>query len=156
MNHSSPNIEGQYHTMVVIWASLIMSQLMFVVLVYFTRPDLFRFEFNQPFLGGGRGDTGSTAALIIGFAAVAVTAVVLSFAFKRRLFERAVAEQNPAQVQTGLVIAMAFCEASSLIGLALAFAFDYQYFFLWIALGMVGMLLHFPRRDSLDAATYRK
>jgi hypothetical protein len=59
-------------------------------------------------------------------------------------------------VQTGLIIAVALCEASSLFGLTLAFAFDYQYFFLWIILGILGIALHFPRRSELHAASYKK
>lgn len=155
MQNHKPSVEGRYHTMIVIWASLIMSQLLFVALVYFTRPELFRFDLNRPFLGGG-GDTGSTGALIIGFAVAAVAAVLLSFAFKRRLHERGEAQQDPAHVRSGIVIALALCEASSLFGLALAFAFDYQYFFLWIALGILGMVLHFPKRRELHTANYKK
>lgn len=142
--------------MVVIWASLFMSQVLFLVLVYFTRPRLFRFNFAHPVLGGSSRSTGSTAALIIGFAVAALAAVLFSFAFRRRLDDRAAAEQDSAQVQAGLIIALALCEASSLFGLTLAFAFDYPYFFAWIALGLIGMLLHFPKRDALHAASHRK
>lgn len=141
--------------MIIIWAALLMSQVMFVALVFITRPELFRFDFSQPMLGPSWRPTGSSAAVIIGFAVAAVTAVLFSFAFRKRLNERAVAEQNPAHVQSGLIIALALCEASSLFGLTLAFAFDYQYFFLWIALGILGMILHFPKRDHLHAAAYK-
>ena len=156
MQDPPSNIEAQYNTMIVIWASLLMSQVLFVVLVYLTRPQLFRFDLSQPLLGGSRQGTGSTGALIIGFGVAALLSVGFSFAFKKRLNERAVAAQDPAQVQSGLVIALALCEASSLFGLALAFAFDYSYFYLWIALGLLGMLLHFPRRNDLHAASFNK
>jgi hypothetical protein len=144
----TPDVEAQYSTMLMIWASLLTSQFLFLLLVFLTRPKLFQFDFTQPFLA-------PSSAMIIGFAVAAVTAVLLSFAFKRRLNERAVAEQNAAHVQTGLIIALALCEASSLFGLALAFAFEYQYFFLWIALGILGMVLHFPKRDHLHVASYK-
>ena len=55
-----------------------------------------------------------------------------------------------------LIIALALCEASSLIGLTLAFAFDYQYFFIWFALGILGVLLHLPRQNDLLAADYKR
>lgn len=142
--------------MLVIWASLLMSQVMFVVVVVFTRPKLFQFDLSHPILGEGSTKVGSTAALIIGFAIAAVTVVLFSFAFRRRLNERAVEGQDTAQVQTGLIIALALCEAASLFGLALAFAFDYQYFFAWIALGIIGMIFHFPKRDELHAASIGK
>ncbi|NOT49153.1 MAG: hypothetical protein HOP17_15595 [Acidobacteria bacterium] len=152
MNSSEPRIEAQYKTLFVIWASFLMSQVMFVVIVFITRPKLFQFDFSQPLLGDGSAKSGDTSALILGFAVAAVTAVGFSFAFRRRLNERAVAEQNPTHVQTGLIIALALCEASSLFGLALAFAFDYPYFFLWIALGIICIAMHFPKRTELRAA----
>ena len=129
---------------------------MFLLLIFFVRRNLFQFDFSRPILGESGGKTGSTSALIVGCAVAAVMAVVLSFPFRRRLNERAVAEQDPAHVQTGLVIALALCEASSLFGLALAFAFEYQYFFVWFALGILGMVLHFPRRADLHAAGYKQ
>ncbi|MGQ0541694.1 MAG: hypothetical protein ACT4O9_07580 [Blastocatellia bacterium] len=149
MTNEKPNIAAQYQTLVVIWASLLMSQFMFVLLIFLTRRELFNFDFSKPLAG-------QSSAMIIGFAVAAVTCFLFSFAFKKRFFERAVEQQNPALVQTGLIIACALCEACSIIGLALAFAFDYQYFFLWICLGVLGFLLHFPRRNALISASYRK
>lgn len=144
-----PNIEAQYKSMLIIWAALLMSQLLFVLMLFLTRPNLFKFDFSKPIAG-------ASGAMVLGFAIAAVTAVLFSFAFRKRLNERAVAAQDTGQVQSGLIIALALCEASSLFGLALAFAFDYQYFFLWIILGVTSMLLHFPKRGELHAATYKK
>ena len=148
MNAPKPNLVAQYQTLVVIWGALLMSQVLFVVMLVFTRPNLFRFDFSEPI-------TGKSGTMVLGLAVAALVCVVLSFGFKRRLYERAVEEQNPAQVQSGLIIALALCEASSLFGLVLAFAFDYPYFFLWFALGITGMLLHFPRQTDLLAAGYK-
>jgi len=153
---TTPDIEAQYRTMLLIWIALLNSQLVFLLIVFLTRPQLFRLDFTQPILGeSGRG-SGSTAALIIGFAVAAVTAVLFSFAFKKRLNERATAAQDTAQVQTGLIIALALCEAASVFGLTLAFAFEYQYFFAWLAIGILGMILHFPKRDHLHAASQNR
>ena len=149
MNSPKPNLVAQYQTLLVVWGALLMSQVLFVVLLFVTKPNLFRFDFSQNPLE-------PSSAMILGFAVAAVTCVVISFAFKRRLFERGVEEQNPAQVQSGLIIALALCEASSLFGLVLAFAFDYPYFFLWFALGIIGMILHFPRQTDLLAAGYKQ
>lgn len=149
MENQKPNVEAQYKTMVVVWAALLMSQVMFVLVIFLTRPKLFMFDFSQPI-------TGNSGAMVLGFAGAAVTAVLFSFGFRKRLNERAIAAQDTGQVQSGLIIALALCEASSLFGLALAFAFDYQYFFLWIGLGVIAMLLHFPKRDELLAASMQK
>ncbi|MBC7901682.1 MAG: hypothetical protein H7070_16700 [Saprospiraceae bacterium] len=149
MQNENPKINGQYQTMIVLWAALLMSQLIFILLIFLTRPQLFTLDFSQHFFG-------NSMAQILGFALAAITVVILSFAFRKKFNERAVQEQNPALVQSGLIIACALCEASSLFGLALAFAFDYQYFFFWFALGITGILLHFPRKDALLAASYKK
>lgn len=154
--NNSPNVEAQHRTMIVIWAALVVSQVMFVVLVLFTRPDLVSSGFTQPLLGDAAAKAGGTPGVIVGFAIGAVTAVIFSFAFRKRLNDRAIAEQNTAHAQTGLIIALALCEASSLFGICLAFAFDYQYFFIWIALGILAMILHFPKRDILYAASMQK
>ena len=149
MSEQKSNVEAQYKTMVIIWAALLMSQVMFVLMLFLTKPNLFKFDFSKPIAG-------VSGAMVLGFAVAALTAVGFSFAFRKRLNERAVAAQDTGQVQSGLIIALALCEASSLFGLALAFAFDYQYFFLWIGLGVLGMILHFPKRDELHAASYKR
>ena len=149
MQNENPKITGQHQTMVVIWAALLMSQVMFIVIIFFTRPQLFTLDFSQHFFG-------NSMAQILGFAIAAITVVILSFAFRKKFNERAVEAQSPELLQQGLIIACALCEASSLFGLALAFAFDYQYFFLWFALGLTGILLHYPKKDALLAATYKQ
>src|SRR3712207_5403448 len=115
MKDPKPNLVAQYQTLVIIWAALLFSQVLFVVLLVVTKPNLFRFDFSQSPLEPSR-------AMILGFAVAAVTCFAFSFAFKRRLYERAVEAQDTAQVQSGLIIALALCEASSLFGLVLAFA----------------------------------
>jgi hypothetical protein len=143
------NVEQNYKTLLVIWAALLFSQIMLLVVVFFAKPEVFRFDFTKPLLGGN-------AVLIIAFAFVAVANLALSFVMKKRAFQQAAEKQQIAYVQTGLILAYAFCEATSLLGMVLAFAFSYQYFFAWFALGILGIILHFPRRDDVVAAGYKK
>lgn len=145
----SQNVEQNYKTLAIIWFALLASQIMFLVVIYFAKPEVFRFDFSKPLLG-------DNAAIVLAFAFLAVTNFALSFIMKRRSFQQAVEKQQIAYVQTGLIIACAFCEAISLLGLVLAFAFAYQYFFAWFALGILGIILHFPRRDDVAAASYKK
>lgn len=143
------NAEQSYKTIMLIWLALLASQAMFVVVIFFAKPEVFRFDFSRPLFG-------DNAPVVIGFALLAVTNFGLSFVMKKRAFEQAVEKQQIAYVQTGLILACAFCEAISLLGMVLAFAFSYQYFFVWFALGILGFLLHFPRRDDVIAASYKK
>ncbi|HBE83405.1 MAG TPA: hypothetical protein DDW24_11560, partial [Blastocatellia bacterium] len=76
-----------------------------------------------------------------------------SFFFRRKAIEQGIAEQKPEYIQTALIIGCAFCEAISIIGLVLALVFEYQYFYLWLLVGFIGIFLHFPRRKKLVAAT---
>ena len=149
MPETKPNLVAQYQTLVVLWAAILMSQLMLIAVLFVTRKVLFEFRFDQPI-------SGQSGSMILGFAVAAVTCVGFSFAFKRRFLERAIEQQEPKLVQTGLIIAIAVCEASSLFGMCLAFAFDYQYFFAWFALGITGTLLHFPRQNDLLATGYKQ
>ncbi len=149
MQNENINPERAYKTLVIIWFALLMSQVMFLVVIFFAKPEVLQFDFTKPLLG-------ENAPIIISFAILALANFALSFVMKKRSFEQAITEQNIAFVQTGLIIACALCEAISLLGLVLAFAVSYQYFFAWFALGILGILLHFPHRDSVIAASYRK
>ena len=149
MPDAKPNLVAQYQTLILLWVALLMSQFMLLLVAFFAKKELFNFRFDQAV-------TGQSGTMILGFAVAALTCVFFSFAFKQRFNERAVEQQEPKLVQSGLIIAIALCEASSLIGLTLAFAFDYQYFFFWFALGIIGVLLHFPRQNDLLAAGYKK
>lgn len=149
METGKTSAESAYKTLMLLWFALLISQVMFLVVLYFAKPEIFRFDFAKPILG-------ENAPLILIFAALAVANFGLSFVMKNRAYRQAVEEQKVHYVQTGLILACALCEAISLLGLLLAFAFSYQYFFIWFALGIIGILLHFPRRDDVIAASYKK
>lgn len=149
MNNKKPTLVEQYQILVIIWASLLVSQVLFVVMLFVIKSELFRFEFTQSPLA-------PSWPMILAFAVAALTCFFLSFSFKKRFIERAAAEQKPELMQNGMIMALALCEASSLIGLCLAFAFDYQYFFFWFAVGILGILLHYPKQGDLLAAGYKK
>jgi hypothetical protein len=139
------NVRVKYQTLVALWGALLTSQIIFLVIVYSIKPDLFTLDLTQPFLG-------KHPIVIVLFAAAATAVFVLSFLLRNQHMRRAVRDQDTSCVQTGLLLGCALSEISSILGLVLAFVFDYQYFFAWIALGLIGVLLHFPRRTNLLAA----
>ena len=145
-----PNIEAQYRTLTVIWAALFASQFLFLLIIFIVKPEVYRFDLSKPFLP----ENASVAVLVLAF--LCASLFLMSFFIKKKFLKQAIAEQSAAQVQTAMIVACAMCEAISLFGFVLAFAFDYQYFFLWFALGILGFILHFPKRDNLIAAGYRK
>lgn len=146
-------LKVQYQTLVVIWIALLMSQVIFLALVWFVDPELF---------AAGRADSladlrdkffGDMPLVTLAFALVAVVFLLLSFVLSRQHMRRAIQDQDAGCVQTGLVLGCALAEIPSLLGMVLAFAFGYPYFYAWIALSIFGILLHFPRKGNLDAAT---
>ena len=143
-------IEQQYCTLALIWFVLLFSQTMFLLVIYLSKPEAFRFDFSRPISGG------ENSILITAFAILAIANLAISFVMKRRCFEQAIEKQETQYVRMGLIIGCAFCESISLLGMVLAFAFEYQYFFLWFAVGITGIILHFPRRADLIAAGYKK
>jgi len=149
MKNAVSKVKVKYETLVVLWAALLFSQVTFLVVIYFVKPELFTFDFSGPLFG-------KHPIVVILFAAAAIAVFVLSFVLRNQHMRRAAVDQDAGCVQTGLVLGCALSELSSVLGIVLALVFDYPYFFLWIALGIIGVLCHFPRRDSLDAANYKR
>jgi len=149
MQSQNSKVERQYQTLAVIWFALLASQLMFLVLLFFAKREIYSFHFSKSLLG-------ENAPLIGAFAVLGLLTVSLSFILRKKFLDYAINNQKPALVQTALIVGCALCEAATLFGLVLAFAFNYQYFFLWFALGIVGIILHFPKRENLIAATYTR
>ncbi len=144
----NPNVEQQYRTSVIIWAMLLMSQFIFLVLIYVIKPEVFKFDFSKPLLS-------ENSMLIIAVALISISNFAISFVLKKKYLDQAIAEQKTALVQTAMIIGCALCESISLFGLLLVFFEGYQYFFLWFALAILGFVLHFPRRENLIAASYK-
>lgn len=143
-------LDQMFQTQVVIWGALLMSQVMFLVMLFFIKPTLLKFDLSQPLFGGGN----AIVLMALGFAGV--MSVLMSFMFRSQFTKQAIHGQDPAGTQTGLVLGLAMCEACALIGFVVAMAFDYQYFFLWFAISLVATLFHFPRRGDLEATSSKK
>jgi drug/metabolite transporter (DMT)-like permease len=135
-------LEARYRTMVILWAALLLSVgLYFALSVFVAKPD--------------SEDTPSRTLTFV-LTAVGVFLVIVSFAVKQKFLAQAEQNQAPSLVQTGLIIALAFCEGAALLGLLDFFATGNRYYFVTFIVALVGMLLHFPRRDQLAAASYRQ
>jgi F0F1-type ATP synthase membrane subunit c/vacuolar-type H+-ATPase subunit K len=138
-------VEEHFRTLCIVWAVLLLSQFMFVFVLSQAKAEVFKFDPSEPVLG-------KAPAFVIGLALLAIVNLIMSHVIKRRCFLEAVERKKTQLVQTGIIIACAFCEAISIFGMVLAFAFSYQYFFLWFLLGILGIFSHIPRRKDLYAA----
>jgi F0F1-type ATP synthase membrane subunit c/vacuolar-type H+-ATPase subunit K len=149
MQNQNINAEQAYRTLVIIWAALLMSQFLFLLIIYVVKPEVFRFDFSKPLLG-------QDSVFIIALAGISVLNFAMSFVLRKKFLNQAVAEQKIPLVQTAMITGCALCESISLFGLLLVFLQSYQYFFLFFALAILGFILHFPRRENLIAASYKK
>ena len=142
-------IKVEYQTLVIIWLALLASQAVFFAYIWFTQPEIFSPGARGSFLSG-------LPLVTVVFAAIAILFFVLSFVLSRQHLRRAVQDQDTSCVQTGLLLGCALSEVSSILGLVLAIAFSHPYFYLWLALGALGIFLHFPRKGNLDAAMFKR
>lgn len=149
MQNQNVPAEQTYRILMIIWFALFMTQFMFFVVVYFGKPELFAFDATKSVLG-------DNPLIVLIFAVIGVSNLLISIFLGKIFYDRAVEEQKVTLIQTGMIVGCALSESISLLGIFLAFAFSYQYFFIWIAFGLVGMILHYPRRDKIHAASFRK
>lgn len=149
MENKNVNAEQSYQTLIIIWASLLMSQLVFVVIVFVVKPELMALDLSRSVLG-------PNGVIVAVPAVVALVDFIISIVLRRKHLELSVVEQNVGMVQTAMIIGCALAEAISLFGLFLAFAFDYPFFYLFSAFGILAVIFHFPRRSDVHAASYKK
>jgi hypothetical protein len=138
----SKGIRVEYKSLVVIWAGLLISQFVFLVLIYMMRPELFRPDNGLPVMG-------SQPLITLVFALAGIAFVALSFILRRQHLQRALQDQDEGCVQTALVLGCVLSEICSLLGVLLAMVFVYRYFYLWMIVGVLGLLAHFPRKRTL-------
>lgn len=148
MQNQNPSADSPSN-LAILWYALLSSQLMFLVVLALSRREVFDFDFSEPL-------PGENPAIIAAFAVLGVSTFLLSFILRKKFINQAVTKQKPELAQTALVVGCALCEATTLFGLILAFAFDYRYFFLWFALGILGTVLHYPRPENIAAASYKR
>jgi len=144
-----PDIDQLYRTTAIIWFVLLMSQFALLGFAFSLLPP-------EAVANAQYGILGTNPPIVIGALMLAFANLAISFVMRKKASEQALVEQNVKHVQTGLVIACAFCESISIIGMVLAIAFAYPYFYLWFAVGILGIFLHFPRRQHLLDASFKQ
>ncbi len=151
MNQTEKNLSTEqfYRTSIMLWAALLMSQFMFLLVIYLVKPEVFEFDFSKPLLG-------ENATLTVVLFVLTLVNIALSFVFKKMYLNKAINEQNVELVQTAMIIGAALAETASLFGLVLVFVNSYQYFFIFFIVGIVGILLHFPIRQNFNDASYKR
>ncbi len=128
----------------ILWGSFLACVGLFVLVTRLTRPADLPVE-----------PAGGSSPLLYVLGVLALVVVTASFFLKGIFYRRGAEQQQPLLVQSGFILAMALCEAGVLMGLVGIFATRDDAFYLLFALGALGMLLHFPRREQLEAAFHK-
>lgn len=135
------NLDKRYQTLVILWFAMLMNILVLFMVALFAAPE------SPP--------PRSSSIMMFVLAGLGTFMVVISFAIKRKLLERSVVNQDVSLVQKALVVACAMCEVAALLGLLERFIIGGNDFYLLFFLAVIGIALHFPKRDQLAAATYK-
>jgi len=125
----------------------VMSQVFFPVIVFLAKPELFRFDLKRPLFGDRAVEIGTIAVL-------SLVNLIISFTLRKRFTDQAISTRSISLLQSAMIIGCALCELASLFGLLTAFVFDFQYFFAFSAIGILGTVLHFPRRSDIQAVSF--
>jgi hypothetical protein len=133
-------VDARYRVMLILWFAILMSVgIFFLIAQVVERPPA----------------EGSRQTFLLMIAAVAGLNILFSFVIKHRLFAQAVTRQRPDLVQNAMIVAVALCETCALFGLMAYFTTGTPYYYIFFIVSVVGILLHFPRRDQLLAASYK-
>ncbi|MGQ0760876.1 MAG: hypothetical protein ACT4OT_02480 [Acidobacteriota bacterium] len=130
-------VEARHRTLLFLWFGILMSMSLFLGLTLFVPG-------NTP---------EPNPALSFGLLGAAFMMVILSVLIKLRIVQRAIEKRDAALLQTGYVAGFALCEAAALWGVIDHFVTGSSYYYFSFALGALGMLLHFPKKDHVRAAT---
>jgi len=139
--NQAQNVEVRLRTLRIMWLALFLSVGLYYVFTLFAErsPDL------KP------NHTMSLATIGVG-----VSMVLGSFLVKSKLLARAINEQQLQLVQPAYVLALAMCEVPALLGMLVFFTTADRNYYVLMIIAAIGQLLHFPRREHLENAAYKR
>lgn len=133
------NVEAQHRTLLILWTVLFMSVIGFLLFTILVPSDA----------------TGDKTVISIVLIALAFSNVSLSFTFKRTLLKKSIGSQDLQLVLRAYLLALVICESAALFGVIIHFVTGSAAFYVAFALGVIGMLLHFPRKKHLLEVFFR-
>jgi magnesium-transporting ATPase (P-type) len=139
-NNPQTNIEARILTLRIIWMALLMSVVIYYVITFFAaRP----------------ADVAPNPALSIALICFAMLAILISFLIKNRLLSKAEEQRHLGMVQQAYVVTWAITEVAALLGLLDFFTTADRYHHALFIIAAVGLLFHFPRRESVVNAAFK-
>jgi len=135
------NVDARFRVMMIVWFAMLMS-----VGTFFVIAQLVERQANPQ-------EDGNILVLIL--LVIGIFTFLASFIIKRKILAQSIKEQRVDLVQSAMIVALALCESTSLFGLLAYFATGTPYYYIFFIIGVIGSLLHMPRRDQLLAASYK-
>src|SRR3954464_3354791 len=139
MQPNDPNqasIDARYRAILILWAAISMSIMSFLFVINLVPAQI---------------APNSRLSLTLNLAGIAP--VALSFILKIKLLQQSIEMNRIELVQIAYVLALALCEMSALLGLIDHFLTGSNYYPVGFAFGLLGILLHFPQKKYLLAAS---
>jgi hypothetical protein len=137
----------------IIWAAMLGSVFLYAVLGFVLSPPAFSVR-ALGFTGEEPSVLPTTLAILLYMAGL-LALVLVAPRVLRSFLRRAESEQNPALVQTGFILAFAACEAGALVGLVILFMVRSWVAFMLMAGGALMIALMRPKREHVEAASYK-
>ncbi|MBV9957146.1 MAG: hypothetical protein JO360_01940 [Acidobacteria bacterium] len=138
--NSPAQIEARYRGLFIVWLAILSTVFVFFVLTLL-----------MP-----RQTQADSPSLVWILCAVGTFVAVISFVPKQQMLRQAEAQQQPRLVTTGYIVAFALSEMAGLVGMLLYLLTQGQAYLLMFFISAFFMFLHFPRKQHLAAASFRK
>ena len=87
---------------------------------------------------------------------IALSTTLISFPIKNKLISQAIEQQHVPLVQQSYIVAWALSEIPALLGLVDFFLTGSRYFYALFFIAVFAQLLHFPRREHVINASFKK
>ena len=142
MNQNDPQeIELRVRTLWTVWIALLLSIAGYFVLTILKKP---------------AADTPPNPVLSLILLFVGISTTLISFVIRNRLLTRAVDQQQVPMVQQAYVTGWAINEVGALLGVVDLFVTGNHRYYILLLISAGGLLLHFPRRESVvNAASFK-
>ena len=140
-SNQQEKIELRIRTMRTLWLALVLSVVMYFVFTIFVG----RNENATP------NNTLSLTLLI-----VALSTVLISFLLKSKLINRAIEQHQVPMIQQAYVVTWAIAEVGALLGLLDFFVTGNPYFYVPMLIAGAGQVLHYPRREHVENAAFKR
>lgn len=140
-NQTDPtNIEARLRTMRILWLAMIMSIPIYCLFTLFVKR---------------AGEPTPNRNLSLALLGAGLATTLISFLIKSTLLKKAAQLQQLLMVQQAYIVTFAITEIAALLGMLDFFATGDRYYYVLFIISMLGMLLHFPRREAVLGASFK-